>query len=205
MLNNSQESVDSLINKAKKYSTKHKEFQVLYGISQNSVTGNYILVQNNCIQISGNKIINDFIQERQLKIESNDDIVFEWIPYNQFNEVKKTGKNGLITVRRVLIVFSSKLKESTYIEYNMEGWSIVLSVIPTNLEAFIVLHGISQNPDTAGDYIFEIGKGGFATVHSANWKNSTLEYNADKKICKRNPNRLIALKRLHISNKFYEA
>jgi hypothetical protein len=42
--------------------------------------------------------IDDFIQERQLKIKDYDDIVFEWIPYNQFNEIKKTGKSDLITV-----------------------------------------------------------------------------------------------------------
>jgi hypothetical protein len=26
------------------------------------------------------------------------DIVFEWIPYNQFNEIEKAGRNNLITV-----------------------------------------------------------------------------------------------------------
>ena len=70
----------------------------MYGISQNPDTGDYILVQNNYIWASGNKKIDDFIQERQLKIEDYDDIVLEWIPYNQFNEIKETGKNGLITV-----------------------------------------------------------------------------------------------------------
>ena len=38
---------------------------------------------------SGNEKINDFIQEMQLKINSQWDIVFEWIPYNQFNDIKK--------------------------------------------------------------------------------------------------------------------
>ncbi|EXX62621.1 uncharacterized protein OCT59_011600 [Rhizophagus irregularis] len=48
---------------------------------------------------SENKKIDDFIQERQLKINDSDNmIVFEWIPYNQFNEIKETGKNGLITI-----------------------------------------------------------------------------------------------------------
>jgi hypothetical protein len=47
---------------------------------------------------SGNEKIDEFIQEKQLKIEDHNDIVFEWIPYNQFNEIKKTGKNDLITV-----------------------------------------------------------------------------------------------------------
>jgi hypothetical protein len=74
----------------------------LYGISQNPVTNDYILVQNDFINlvnwISGNEKIDNIIQERQLKINDYDDIVLEWIPYNQFNEIKEIGKNGLITV-----------------------------------------------------------------------------------------------------------
>jgi hypothetical protein len=34
----------------------------------------------------------------QLNIKSYKDTVFEWIPYNQFSEIKKTGKNNSITV-----------------------------------------------------------------------------------------------------------
>ena len=56
------------------------------------------MVQNNYIWISGNEKIDDFIQERQLKINNYDDIVLEWIPYNHFNEIKEISKNGLITV-----------------------------------------------------------------------------------------------------------
>jgi hypothetical protein len=85
------------IYQVKKYLTDNK-FLVLYGISQNPDTNEYILVQNTMIWASGNKKIDDFIQERQLKIKDHDDVVFEWIPYNQFNEIKKTGKSNLITV-----------------------------------------------------------------------------------------------------------
>jgi hypothetical protein len=56
------------------------------------------LVQNNTIWTSENKEIDDFIHEMQLKMEDHYDIVFEWIPYNQFNNIKKTGNNGLMTV-----------------------------------------------------------------------------------------------------------
>jgi hypothetical protein len=75
----------------------------LYGISQNPDTGDYIFVQNYNISLinwitNGNEEINDFIQGRQLKINDYDDIVLEWIPYNQFNEIKETGKNGLIPI-----------------------------------------------------------------------------------------------------------
>ena len=44
---------------------------------------------------SGNKMIDDFIQEMQFK---SSDYVFEWIPYSQFNEIKETGKSDLMTV-----------------------------------------------------------------------------------------------------------
>jgi hypothetical protein len=48
--------------------------------------------------INGNEKIDNFIQEMQLKIDDYNDIVFEWIPYNQFSEIKETGKNDFITV-----------------------------------------------------------------------------------------------------------
>jgi hypothetical protein len=82
---------------------------MLYGISQDPNTNDYILVQNSIIQLlkdyinyqsqmSGNNKIDDFIQERQLTINDHDDVIFEWIPYNQFNEINKINKNDLITV-----------------------------------------------------------------------------------------------------------
>ncbi|CAB5377441.1 unnamed protein product [Rhizophagus irregularis] len=94
-LHNLQNPVDSLINEAKKYSTINDKFLVLYGISQNPDTSDYILVLT---WTSGNGKIDSFIQERQLNINFYDDVIFEWIPYNQFNEIKETGKNGSITV-----------------------------------------------------------------------------------------------------------
>jgi hypothetical protein len=73
-----------------------KIFKV-YGISQNPDTNNYILVQNNFINLvnltSGNEKIDDFIQEML-----SNNTIFEWIPYNQFIEIKETGKNSFITV-----------------------------------------------------------------------------------------------------------
>jgi hypothetical protein len=38
---------------------------------------------------SGNEKIDNFIQEMQLKINHSYDIIFEWIPYNQFSSIKK--------------------------------------------------------------------------------------------------------------------
>ena len=47
---------------------------------------------------SGNKKIDDLIQEMQSKIDGFTDIVFEWIPYNQFNDIEKISKNDYATV-----------------------------------------------------------------------------------------------------------
>ena len=43
-------------------------------------------------QTSGNKQIDDFIQEKQSQI-NHDNIVFEWIPYNQLDNIKNIGQS----------------------------------------------------------------------------------------------------------------
>ncbi|CAB5390807.1 unnamed protein product [Rhizophagus irregularis] len=232
---------------AKKYQAKYEEFQVLYGISQDPDTGDYNFVLS---WTSGNEKIDDFIQVRQIKINNYDDIVLEWIPYDQFSKIKKTGKNGPITVYSAIWkdgpLYTMNIQSNYTRDSNKRAkkYSTKYKVF----QAFQVLYGISQNPDT-GDYILvliwtsgnekiddfiqeiqlqingfnnnivfewipynqlnnvkKIDKGGFATVYSANWKNGPLEYNENKQIYKRNPNRIIALKCLHnsqnITNKF---
>ena len=57
---------------------------------------------------SGNEKIDNFIQEMQLKITWYDDIVFEWIPYNQFSDIKEIGRSGFATV------YSAIWKNSPY-------------------------------------------------------------------------------------------
>src|SRR5215213_4978297 len=47
---------------------------------------------------SGNEKIDNFIQEMQLKINKYSEIVFEWIPYNQFSDIKEIGRGGFATV-----------------------------------------------------------------------------------------------------------
>ena len=47
---------------------------------------------------SKNEKIDNFIQEMQLKIDYYKDIVIEWIPYNQFNNIKEIVKYDLATV-----------------------------------------------------------------------------------------------------------
>jgi hypothetical protein len=46
---------------------------------------------------SKNEVIDDFIQEIQLKSHSFDRII-EWIPYNQFNDIKELNKSSTFTI-----------------------------------------------------------------------------------------------------------
>ncbi|CAB5385332.1 unnamed protein product [Rhizophagus irregularis] len=82
----------------KKYPTGNHAFLTLYGISQNPDTNNYILVLKHLMWISGNEKIDDFIQEKQFKVKDHNDVVFEWIPYDQFGQINIIGKSGLMTL-----------------------------------------------------------------------------------------------------------
>src|SRR3989440_2276770 len=63
---------------------------------------------------SGNEKIDNFIQEMQLKIDSQRDIVFEWIPYHQFSDIKEIGKGGFATV------YSSAIWKDGPLEYDKD-------------------------------------------------------------------------------------
>jgi hypothetical protein len=56
------------------------------------------LVQNNFAWLSGYEKIDNFIKEMQLNIDDYNDIVFEWIPYNQFNGIEEIAKDNSIKV-----------------------------------------------------------------------------------------------------------
>ncbi|CAB5390787.1 unnamed protein product [Rhizophagus irregularis] len=92
--------------------------------SQNiSLTRNNILKYleaNFTYWTSGNEKIDDFIQERQLKINNYDDIVLEWIPYDQFNEIKETGKNGSVTIYSAIWKDGPLLKEYEWSDYTRD-------------------------------------------------------------------------------------
>jgi hypothetical protein len=58
---------------------------------------------------SGNEIIDDFIQKMQLKIGKYKNIIFEWIPYNQFVDVKEIGKDNDNTATIYLALWNNGL------------------------------------------------------------------------------------------------
>jgi hypothetical protein len=67
---------------------------------------------------SGNDIIDDFIQKKQLQIDKYNNIILEWIPYNQLVNVKEIEKddNNIATIylalwNNGLLHYSSDKKE----------------------------------------------------------------------------------------------
>ncbi|EXX65131.1 Ste20p [Rhizophagus irregularis DAOM 197198w] len=125
-LYNSQDIINEFLNEHK----LHDEYDLLddipiiYGITQNPDTNDYIMVlqdgyckycgkiytieknkwcttcqinnlkQNFISWTSGNEKIDELIQEMQLKINDTNDVIVEWIPYNQFIEIKELNKNS---------------------------------------------------------------------------------------------------------------
>ncbi|GET02087.1 kinase-like domain-containing protein [Rhizophagus clarus] len=158
--------INEFLNEAKNYSIRKDNLSKdkIYGISQKPNTNDYILVLYNeysqeyfkecyvkynkvfgCEKIftnwiSGNEKVDGLIQEMQSKINIYGDILFEWIPYNQFSDIEK------------------------------------------------------------------VGRGGFATVYSAKWKDGPLRYHKDKNEWIRNSDKKVALKCLgnsqNITNEF---
>ncbi|CAB5377463.1 unnamed protein product [Rhizophagus irregularis] len=115
---------------------------------------------------SGNEKIDNFIQELQLNTNSYDDVVFEWIPYNQFNEIKKTSKNDSITIYSAIWrdgpLHNRKYTRDSNKEVALKCFHNLQNPIDSLIneakkysaknDKFLVLYGISQNPDT-NDYI----------------------------------------------------
>ena len=56
----------------------------------------YVIIQE--IYFSGNKKIDDFIKEMHLRIKEYKDIIFEWIPYNQLNNIEEISRGDLATI-----------------------------------------------------------------------------------------------------------
>src|SRR5688572_14189246 len=87
---------------------------------------------------SGNKKIDNFIQEMQLKINNAYDIVFEWIPYNQFSEIKEIGRGGFATV------YSAIWKDSP-LSYDKDNEVYARNTFKSNYEVALKCLHNSQN------------------------------------------------------------
>ncbi|GBC42988.2 kinase-like domain-containing protein [Rhizophagus irregularis DAOM 181602=DAOM 197198] len=187
------QSIDEFLTEVQEYLTNF----ILYGISQNPVTKDYIIAfldKDYCINCnntytevknrwckqcqinnlretltnwtSGNEKIDDFIQEKQLGINDPLDVVFEWIPYNQFCDIKEIDSDDFSTVLysakwnsgplywgSLLKIYTREPDMKVILKhlYNLQNIDGFLNEVKAHSINFTV-YGISQNPDT-NDYI----------------------------------------------------
>ncbi|GES75060.1 kinase-like domain-containing protein [Rhizophagus clarus] len=193
-LHNPQIDTNELLNKVKAYLTN--DICKIYGISQNPGTKDYIIVleggyckecdkkntyinresckpylishlkRNFANWSSGNEKINQFIREMQLKINSHNDIIFEWISYRQFNNIEKINRNSNITVEWKSYSLCYDINENKYIRKPREALNVTLKSYSdidyflNKIKAYSIsrqddirkIYGITQNPFTK-DYI----------------------------------------------------
>ncbi|UZO04913.1 uncharacterized protein OCT59_025275 [Rhizophagus irregularis] len=104
---------------------------------------------------SGNGKIDNLIREMQLKVDSFDHAIFEWIPYSQFDDIKGNSMNRLCLAIWKDGPLRYEFTENKYIrkkninialKYISKSHNIADEVKFYNSDIF----GISQNPDTNG-------------------------------------------------------
>ncbi|POG77048.1 hypothetical protein GLOIN_2v831375 [Rhizophagus irregularis DAOM 181602=DAOM 197198] len=124
---------------------------------------------------SGNEKIDELIQEMQLKINHDYDTIVEWIPYNQFKDIKEIGRDDSTALYSAIWIdgpleynrYSSNKKEwikkpnkkvSLKCLYNSQSITneflneVNSYTIKTHEKDIFKIYGITQNPETK-DYI----------------------------------------------------
>ncbi|RIA89371.1 kinase-like domain-containing protein [Glomus cerebriforme] len=141
-LYNSEDITDEFLNEIKSYSIRRDSFQNGYCEKCGEP---YTHMDLKWCKPSGNGKIDNLIQEMQLKIDSPYGIVFEWIPYNQFNDIKEIVLKCLHNSEDITDEFLNEIKS-----YSITNDSIYDGVIR--------IYGMSQNPNTK-DYILILQDG----------------------------------------------
>ncbi|GBB83206.1 hypothetical protein RclHR1_00100010 [Rhizophagus clarus] len=169
---NSRNITNAFLNKIESYYlSNHNSYmpEVLYGISRNPDTKDYILVFKttairHAVKIftnwtSGNEKIDDLIQEMQLSFNEQSDVLFEWIPYNQFNNVKVIRDDEFSTTRSAIWSDGPLYYDTYKFKYTRNKNESVILKSPhnsQNIDEFLneikssplKMYGISQNSDS---------------------------------------------------------
>jgi hypothetical protein len=105
---------------------------------------NVLKKTTNLSEDSEDGVINNLIQEKRLEIDRPSDIVFEWIPYNQFEEVKQVCECCFATK------YSAKWKDGPlgYDKNNME--------YKRNPNKSLYLKRLNNKHKTFDDFINEV-------------------------------------------------
>ncbi|GES82301.1 kinase-like domain-containing protein [Rhizophagus clarus] len=241
-LGNLQTITNEFLNKARSYFVEDNftDKKKVYGISKNPDTKEYLMVFRNCFcddykwcepckiddfanWTSGNEKIDNYIQEMQLKIESDVSKMVKWIPYNQFKNITEISKSNSASMHsaiwlNVLLKYKRKKanKEVTLkCLYNSQN---MITELLTEAKSYSIdkINGISQHPDTK-DYIIvlqdhfckkcvewipynqfnsikEIGKHDSSIQYMAIWMNGPLKYEKNKQEYERLSNKEVSLK-----------
>ncbi|GBC40753.2 kinase-like domain-containing protein [Rhizophagus irregularis DAOM 181602=DAOM 197198] len=125
--------------------------------------GKKIIAENFASWTSGNEIIDNFIQEKQLNY--NEDAVFEWIPYSELMDIKEIGNNCLTTAiwKEGSLYYNKDEKEWIRCPYEIVTLRFLYDVTDESInkiKAYLTFgyYGVSQTPDTKV-YILVFNKG----------------------------------------------
>ncbi|GBB93848.1 hypothetical protein RclHR1_02240020 [Rhizophagus clarus] len=154
-----------------------------------------ILMKNFTNWNSGNDNINDFIKEMQLKIGDCNDVVLEWISYDQFNNVEQVGIGGFSTVYSAIwknkeykqvalkCVHGSQNVKADFlneVKIHLRLLQLLQQSLRFGNVRFLNVHGITQEPNTK-DFVIvlEYAKGGsfnnwIAKYKGFSWRNKLI-------------------------------
>ncbi|UZO16733.1 uncharacterized protein OCT59_008113 [Rhizophagus irregularis] len=242
-LYNSLYIINEFLNEVKTYSIKKQgDIPKIFGISQDLDTKEYIMVlddeycekcdesldeyrwckscQINYLEkiftnLSGNEVIDDFVHGMRLKMESSYESVFEWIPYDQFDDIKEISKDNFNTI------YLAKWRDGQL--YYHDRWfrkpdsKIILKYLHNSqnytteflnnevkdysLDKLDGVLGISQDPIfewipyNQFSNIDEVEEGEFSAI----WKDGPLIFDYDKKEWIRKSDKKVGLKYLYDS------
>ncbi|GBC01690.1 hypothetical protein RclHR1_00430007 [Rhizophagus clarus] len=103
---------------------------------------------------SGNEQVDEFIQKMQLRIKYNDTI-FEWIPYDEFINIKEIGKNvfaiwkdGLLRYSERTGQYKRELNKKVLLKYLYNSQNINNAILNEIAHSIKESYGISQDPNT---------------------------------------------------------
>ncbi|EXX62724.1 Ssk2p [Rhizophagus irregularis DAOM 197198w] len=208
-LYNSRNNINEFSNKAKLYTISNSTGDIIiYGITQNPDTKDYIIVLEDlyceyCCKIygsalikacvpcylknnvtnwtSGNEKVDNFIQEMQLE-KFNKSLysrLFEYVPYNQFNDIKQIGKDDSITLYSAIWVDGPLKYNFNDEKYRIPNKKVTLKCLYNSQDIThellneaklhintikddsgfeLDIYGITQNPDTK-NYIIVLEDG----------------------------------------------
>uniref|UniRef100_U9U5T0 Protein kinase domain-containing protein n=1 Tax=Rhizophagus irregularis (strain DAOM 181602 / DAOM 197198 / MUCL 43194) TaxID=747089 RepID=U9U5T0_RHIID len=151
---------------------------------------------------SGNEKIDEFIQNKQLKINKYSDTIIEWIPYNELINIKEVDGEGIAIWKKDPLHFNgikkkviSESYEKVCLKY-LHNSQDVTDEFLNEIESYLaikLIFGISQNPVTKVYNLVLNEKGNFAT---AMWKDGRLYYSRIRRKYKRILNEKVLLKYL---------